>query len=103
MTAESERYRRSGAMIARRVAGEMLLVPVAGRTVLETRKSAELFVLNESGERMWGWLAEPSTLSDLARNLISTYEVTAESARADAVNFIESMREIGAVDVVQEG
>lgn len=102
MTGE-KRFARSGSMIARRVAGELLLVPVAGRTILETRKSAELFVLNESGERMWAWLAEPATVGDLARNLISTYEVTAESARADAANFIESMREIGAVDVVQEG
>lgn len=103
MPHDGDRFRRSGAMIARRVAGELLLVPVAGRTVLETRKSAELFVLNESGERMWGWLAEPTSVSDLARNLIATYEVTAESARVDAANFIESMREIGAVDLVQDG
>ena len=94
------RYLRSSSVIARRVAGEMLLVPVAGRSLDPTHRSAELFVLNATGERMWEWLAEPKSVPELARNLIAEYEVTAELAEADAAAFVQSMREVGAIDIV---
>ena len=97
------RYLRSANVVARRVAGELLLVPVAGRAVEERRRSAELFVLNESAERMWSWLASPMSASELARNLMGEYEVTAELARQDVVSFLASMRELGAVDETLTG
>ena len=100
MTAEATTYRRSTNVISRRIAGETLLVPVAGRSLDPTHRSAELFVLNATGERMWEWLAEPKTLQDLARNLIAEYDVTAEAAEADAAAFVQSMREVGAIDIV---
>ena len=96
-------YVRSANVVARRVAGELLLVPVAGRAVEERRRSAELFVLNESAERLWEWLASPATVSDLARNLMGEYKVTAELARQDVVSFLASMRELGAVDETTGG
>ena len=98
--AADERYRRSAAVIARRVAGEMVLVPIAGRSLEPTHRSAELFVLNGTGERMWEWLADPMSILDLARNLIAEYEVDAEVAQVDAAAFVESMREVGAIDIV---
>ena len=97
---EGARYLRSTSVIARRVAGETLLVPVAGRSLDPTHRSAELFVLNATGERMWEWLAEPKTVRELARNLIAEYEVTVEAAESDAATFVQSMREVGAIDVV---
>jgi hypothetical protein len=94
------RYLRSTSVIPRRVAGETLLVPLAGRSLDPTHRSAELFVLNATGERMWEWLAEPKSVPDLARNLIAEYEVSAEVAETDAAAFVKSMREVGAIDIV---
>ena len=89
------RYVRRPGVVARRVAGEMLLVPVNARTVDEAHKTAELFVLNATAERLWELLASPISIEDLARNLIDEFEVSAESARADAAAFIQSLRDIG--------
>lgn len=100
MKGDDTLYRRSASVIPRRIAGETLLVPVAGRSLDPSHRSAELFVLNATGERMWEWLAEPKTLRDLARNLIAEYDVAAEVAEADAAAFVESMREVGAIDIV---
>ena len=92
---QTARYVRRPGVMARRVAGEMLLVPVNARTVDEAHKTAELFVLNATAERLWELLASPISIEDLARNLIDEFEVSAEVARADAAAFIRSLRDIG--------
>ena len=97
---DGPRYRRTEGVIARRVAGEMLLVPVGGRTVDTATRAAELFVLNESGEQLWNWLAAPTSVAQLARNLMRDYQISMEEAAADAEGFIHSLREIGMVDEV---
>lgn len=93
---------RAAGVVARRVAGETLLVPVAPRALDAFSGAAELFVLNETGEQMWTWLAEPLTLDDLARKLIDEFEVTEQLACADATAFIEVMRGRGLVVLVGE-
>lgn len=97
---DGRRYRRTDGVIARRVAGEMLLVPVGGRTVDTATRAAELFVLNETGEQLWNWLAAPTSVAQLARNLMREYQISMEEAAADAEGFIHSLREIGMVDEV---
>ena len=89
------RYVRRPGVVARHVAGELLLVPVDARTVDAAHKTAELFVLNATAERLWELLASPVSVEELARNLIDEFEVSAESARADAAAFIASLRDIG--------
>lgn len=96
------RFVRAPGVIARRVAGETLLVPVSPRTLDTFSGAAELFVLNETGERLWACLAEPQTLDDMARNLIDEFEVHAELARADATAFIQVMQERGLVALAGE-
>jgi hypothetical protein len=105
MTASDEGilYRRADGVVARRVAGELLLVPVGVRTIDTVSRAAELFVLNESGELLWDWLAEPIGVADLARNLMREYEISMEQATADASGFIHSMRAVGMVDQLRNG
>ena len=90
-------------MIARRVAGETILVPLQSRTVVPKSRAAELYVLNESGEALWSELSEPRTMEELARKLRETFEVSAETAAADVEEFIKSMLAIDAVVHAQEG
>ena len=98
----ASRFVRAPGVVARRVAGEMLLVPVSPRTLDAFSGAAELFVLNQTGERLWNWLAEPHSLDDMARKLIDEFEVNAESARADASAFIEVMRGRALVALAEE-
>jgi hypothetical protein len=104
MDSEKEpRFQRTAGVIARRVAGELLLVPIGGRTVDTATRAAELFVLNDSGELLWNWLAAPTSVAELARNLMREYQISMEEAAADAEGFIHSLREIGMVDEVRNG
>lgn len=94
---EEARYVRQKNVVARRVGGETLLVPTNAKTVDTGSRAAELFVLNDSGERMWAWLADQITLADLARNLMEEFDVTPQAAHDDAETFIRALAGVGLV------
>ncbi|HUQ82035.1 MAG TPA: PqqD family protein [Gemmatimonadaceae bacterium] len=94
------RWARATGIIARRVAGETVLVPVASRAAEPEYKSARLYVLNETGEYLWSLLDRPRTASDLARNLTLAFETTAGRAHSDVDVFLAALRDIGAVHEV---
>ena len=90
-------------MIARRVAGETVLVPLAVRASDPEFKSARLFVLNETGEYLWSLLAAPRSSLELAQNLTLEFETAAGPAEADVEVFLAALRDIGAVRELTEG
>jgi hypothetical protein len=95
--AEEHRYVRDPSVVARRVGGETLLVPTTAPSVNPGTRAAQLYVLNETGERMWEWLSAPNTAADLARNLMGEFDVTPEAALDDAQAFVRSLEEAGLV------
>ena len=99
----TERFLRSPDVIARRIAGELVLVPVNQKSADPEHRAAELFVLNETGSTLWENLASASTAEDLAQNLLTRYEVTRDRAVADVRDFLEAMRAIGAIHRVEDG
>lgn len=96
-------YERQKNVVARRVGGETLLVPTTAKSVNSGSRAAELFVLNQTGERMWEWLAEPATTAELARKLIGEFDVTAHAAEGDADAFVRSLEEAGLVVRTRKG
>lgn len=96
-------YTRAGGVVSRRVAGEIVLVPLVQRTRDAVRKSADLFVLNSTGEHLWELLTTPQSAKELARNLSETFEVSADEAVQDVSRFIASLIEIGALTESEEG
>jgi coenzyme PQQ synthesis protein D (PqqD) len=97
------RWQRAGAVIARRVAGETVLVPLAARTDKPEFKSARLYVLNETGEYLWSLLDSPRSSADLAQNLTLEFATAADRAHSDVEAFLAVLRDIGAVREVNEG
>lgn len=98
----SVQWQRATTIIARRVAGETVLVPLAKRADDAEFKSARLYVLNETGEYLWSLLESPRTTADLARNLTLTFETTAGRAHSDVDMFLAALRDIGAVSEVPD-
>lgn len=92
-----ERYRRVEGIVAREIAGELILVPVDARTSDAVSKAADLYVLNESGALLWDALARPAAATDLARILMSEYGIEDAEATHDADAFLNDMIQIGAV------
>ncbi len=99
-------YRRAKGVVARNVAGELVLVCTASPTGTGAgagaRGAGDFFVLNEGGEVLWAELERGADLTTLARRLTEEFEVGAEQARADALAFVEAGCIYGVVVPVEE-
>ena len=98
-----DKYVRNAGFVSRKVAGETVLVPVGARSSDPRARNASLYVLNETGEHLWGHLTEARDVQELARNLIVRYEVAPDQARADAKAFVDELMALGAVTRVAAG
>lgn len=94
MTQAEGGWRRAPGVVARRVAGEMVLVPVSSGT---TRRDTRFFVLNETAERLWSLLEQPRAPAELAQHLTLEFEVDAARARADVDAFLADLSAQGAI------
>ena len=88
-------WRRASGVITRRVAGELVLVPVAGRN--DAGRDTRFFVLNSTAEHLWQLLERPSSAEELARHLTAEFAVDEAQARRDVDAFLADMRAQGAV------
>ena len=80
-------------LVKRSIAGDVILVPV-GDASLELKG---LLTLNETGERMWDLLPRCDTEDALVQQMLEEYEVDEATAEADVAEFLQQMREIGAL------
>lgn len=76
-------YARTPGVIARRIAGETILVPVTRRA-----QDMGLFTLNEVGTFLWERLDGTRAAADLAAELTGAYDVDAGTARRDVEAFL---------------
>lgn len=102
MSTEATRYVRAEGFVARRVAGETLLVQTSARSLQPIQRSTDLLVLNTTAEQLWNLLAAPVTVESMAQYLIQDFDVDPATARADAESFVVSMVDLGAVLPVSE-
>ena len=73
--------------VTRQIAGETLIVPVAGRvTDLES-----IYLLNEVGSRIWELLRSPTTADRIAEVVASEFAVSADHAAGDVAEFLDSL------------
>lgn len=77
-------------LIKRQIAGETVLVPV-GKSVYDANG---LFVMNELGAFIWDLLPNVDTEAEICEAVLAEYEVTAETARQDVAEFLESLRQM---------
>lgn len=97
MSGEATCVRRAAGFVARRIAGELVVVPVL-RGEAASGASLPFFVLNESAERLWEALAEPRSPDELVRLLTHSWEVSVDRAREDVMAFLAELRALGAVE-----
>lgn len=90
------RYQRDPNVVAREIAGERILVPV--RT--QAADMASIYVLNETGARIWDLLDGQHSMSDIQEILVREYAVAQEVADADIAEIVEQLQEIGMLRAV---
>ncbi len=86
-------YGRSDRIVARRVAGEFILVPLVGRGA----DLDSIFHLNAVGAFVWERLDGRRSGADIVASMVERFEVDTATAEKDYVRFIEELRSIGAL------
>ena len=92
------RYVAAPDIVARRVAGEQLLVPVRGSAA----RIDYLFTCNEVGAFVYGRLDGSRDLETLARAVSEEFEVDETRARRDVEAFLDALLEAGLVRAAAE-
>ena len=79
-------------VVPRKVAGEIILVPVSGRI-----EQPCLYTLDETAAFLWERLDGAHTGETLAQELQANFAVEKEQAEADTQAFLEQLQTIGAI------
>jgi formylmethanofuran dehydrogenase subunit A len=53
--------------------------------------------VNEAGGMCWNLMSKPQTVQAMAEHLTEQYEITAEEAERDILQFLQRMQEIGMI------
>jgi hypothetical protein len=94
------RYVRAPGVVARQVAGELVLVCTAPGTA--AARAGEFFVLNDTAEALWSALERASTADELVHALTVVYDIDDARARADVHGFLGESCAAGVVIAVEE-
>ena len=86
-----DRVRKVKGQASRNVNGEALIVLTQRR---------QLHRLNAVGTRVWEYCDE-RCVSDIVDLIVSEFEVQLEAARRDVCEFLDNLRELGAVEIVR--
>jgi hypothetical protein len=76
-------------VMARQVGDECVILDLAKGTY---------YGLGHPGARVWHWLTEGATVDTMCARLAEEFDVTADQARADILELVDSLRERGLVE-----
>lgn len=92
-------YVKKGEFVTRAVAGETIVVPItAGVGDLDS-----IYTLNEVGATIWELIDGTTTVDQIASAVAREFDVGADQARADVLEFVTSLAEAGLIHPVPGG
>ena len=80
--------------LLRTIAGETILIPSGAAA----QKFNGLVTVNEIGAFIWDILKTPTDLEGLVSRITAEYDVDADTARRDAEEFLDELRNVGALE-----
>jgi hypothetical protein len=89
----SKVYVRDPNIVNRKIAGEVVLVPIRHNV----GDLACIYNLNEVGSRIWELIDGGVTIRQIRDRLVEEYEVTPEQAEADLIEFLGQLEQAGVV------
>ena len=89
-------YRHDPNIVSRRIAGEMILVPIRNNVA----DMDYIFTLNETAARVWELTDGKHSLAEIHQNLVTEFEVDTGEAQQDLLDLTENLLEINAIIVV---
>ncbi|HVO33748.1 MAG TPA: PqqD family protein, partial [Elusimicrobiota bacterium] len=91
-------FQKQPHMVTRRVAGEIILVPV----VRQVDAEASLFTLDDVAAFLWERIDGRRTGGELAAELQQAYAVDAATAGADVGRFLAQLQDAGAISLAAQ-
>jgi len=88
-----QRFMRDSNIVARRIAGETVLVPVRANVA----ELDSLFTLNEVGSLTWDLLDGQATVGQIAERIVARFEVSFEEASHDLGEFLGALEAEGLI------
>jgi hypothetical protein len=92
-SALQRRFEKAPEVVARRVAGEYLLVPIRRRA----GRLDCIFTLDEVGAEIWDSIDGARDVGQLVEIVLRDFEVEREEAARDVLDFVEGLREAGVI------
>ena len=89
----SKVYTKDPNIVNRKIAGEMVLVPIRHNV----GDLACIYNLNEVGGRIWELIDGGVTAGQIRDKIVEEYEVTPEEAEVDIIEFLNQLKQVGAV------
>jgi hypothetical protein len=92
----AKRVVKDKAFVFRKIAGQFLLVPIRHK-----REDVDsIFTANEVGGRIWELIDGERSLSEILAAIVEEFEVGAEEAERDLIEFVGQLEHLGAVKAV---
>jgi len=86
-------YKKSDSIVSRKIADEYILVPIRNNVGdLES-----IYTLNEVGARIWELIDGKTKISEIKEKLAEEFEVAAEEAEKDIVEYVLQLEKIKAI------
>jgi len=89
-------YKKNPNMVNRKIAGEMVLVPISR----DVGDLTCIYNLNEVGGRIWELIDGGVTAGEIRDIIVKEYEVAPEDAEVDIKDFFSQLEETGAITSV---
>jgi len=74
-------------VVSRKIAGEIILVPVRGK-LADMRR---IFTLNLVAEYIWDRIDGTNSIQIIGNNIVSAFDITRESAERDVEEFVAAL------------
>lgn len=86
-------YKKSEKIVDRKLREERILVPIGGHT----DELDALFTLNEVASFIWDTAIQGSTSTQIAEELVTTFDIDLATASADTDNLLKEFIDLGAL------
>jgi hypothetical protein len=98
MNSFPSRFGRNPDFIFRRIADELILVPIRQ----QVGDLQSIYTLTPVAAAIWEWLDGATTVGAIVRRLVEDYDVTVGQAEVDVQEFLHALHQLGAVRPVAE-
>jgi len=80
-------------LVTRDIVGETIIVPIKNKV----GDLGSIYTLNEVGTIIWGLVDGKKSVGQIAEEICMTYDVTAEEAKKDTIDFLISLKKAGLI------